>query len=164
MKPTFLLAFIILFSFGGFAQENDSTQYVVPNTVPADLSIYQAPEGFIPGSGFNGYYHKLTQTSIVMTMIDNINYVNLKASMTDEFFSSNSLVKTNEFTIDCASGLKGYGYQASFELNGMSMVRQMVFIGDLNKTLWLNITYPAQAANLVENELMESYKSVSFAK
>ena len=164
MKLTFLFAFIALFSTGFFAQENDTTQYVVPNTVPADLSIYQAPEGFEPGTGFNGYYHKLTQTSIVMTMIENINYVNLKVSMTDEFFTSNKLVKTKEFAIDCESGLKGYGYQATFELNSMQMVRQMVFIGDLNKTLWLSITYPVQASDLVENELMESYKSVSFAK
>lgn len=147
-----------------YAQESDSAQYVVPTTTPAQLDLYQAPEGFVPGTGFNGYIHALTQTTVVLTMIENGNYINIQKAMTDEYFAKNQLRKTKEFEITCPSGLKGVGYIAEFTLNGRSMIRHIVFVGNMNKTLWISVTYPAENNALVEPEMMKSYNTVSFTK
>lgn len=164
----FMCSFVILTNLI-FAQvsnqaeaPHDSIQHVEPSTSPANLSFYQAPQGFVVGTGFNGYFHALTQTSIVVTMIDNGTYINVKKAMTPEYFASNMLTKTNEFDIQCESGLKGVGYVAEFMLNSKKMIRQMIFIGDLNKTLWLSVTYPFEQDSLIAPELLKSYNTVSF--
>lgn len=164
MKLTIIYIALAFFTSVAFAQETDSAQYVVPSTTPAKLEMYRAPEGFVPGNGFNGYIHALTQTTVVLTMIENGNYVNIQKAMTDEYFRSNNLVKTKEFEITCDSGLKGVGYIAEFTLEGRKMIRHMVFVGNMNKTLWLSVTFPAENNGLVEGELIKSYNSVSFTK
>lgn len=162
-----LTVFYFLFVFAAsvtYAQERDSVQYIEPSTVPAKLDLYKAPDGFVQGTGFNGYIHALTQTTVVLTMIENTNYINVQKAMTDDYFAKNSMNKTKEFEVTCASGLKGIGYIAEFTLQGRKMIRHMVFIGDLNKTLWLSVTYPAENNALVESALIQSYNTVSFTK
>lgn len=164
MKLTFFIILFALFGNKAFSQDSDSMQYVVPSTAPASLDLYQAPEGFVQGTGFNGYIHALTQTTVVLTMIENGNYINIQKAMTEQYFAENKLVKLKEFEVSCASGLKGIGYVASFTLEGRKMIRHIVFIGNMNKTLWLSVTFPEENNALVEPEMMKSYNTVSFTK
>jgi hypothetical protein len=47
-------------------------------------------------------------------------------------------------------------------LNNRQMTRHIVFIGDLNNTIWLSTTFPTEFLPLIEKDLINSYSSVTF--
>ncbi len=158
-----ILLLSILFNSSVFGQEEkDSAIYVVPTTAKADLSLYTPPVNFITTTAFNGFQHLQTQTTVVLTMVDGANYLNIKTGMTEVYFAENKLVKTNELPIVTASGLNGVVYVATFMLNNTQMSRHITFIGDANKTLWLSATFPTEFTALIEKELLNSYTTVHF--
>lgn len=159
-----LLVLLVAFSGVVFGQERtDSAVYVVPTTKNADLNVYIPPKNFEKSTVFNGYHHYQTQATVVLTLVDGANYLNIKTGMTEEYFSSNKMVKTNEKSIVTTNGLNGVIYTATFMLNNQQMTRHIVFIGDLNSTIWLSTTFPTEFTSLVEKELIESYNSVNFS-
>ena len=161
----FLLAVLLALPNLGKAQDDkDSMQYVIPKSSHASLDLYTAPEGFVVANQFNGYYNPLSQTTIVLTMVENVNYVNIKRGLNEEYYAGQRLTVVEEKEITTDSGLKGFSVKCSFELDGKQMFREMVFIGDLNKTLWLSVTYHRDMAELVSPLLVKSYQSVHFTK
>ena len=82
MKYFVIVLVLAVAPFYLMAQE-DSVQYVIPSTTPASLDMYKAPEGFVDGKSFNGYIHPLTQTTVVLTLIENLNYINMKKSIAE---------------------------------------------------------------------------------
>lgn len=157
----FIFVLSLVLTSVAFGQERtDSMQYVVPTSKKASLELYTPPKEFIANTSFNGYQHVQTQTTVVMTMVEGANYVNLKTGMTDAYFAENKLVKTGEQAVETTSGLKGVVYMATFMLNNQQMTRHIVFIGDLNNTLWLSSTFPTRFTELVEKELINSYSTV----
>lgn len=158
-----LLLIVIAFSGIVYGQERtDSALYVVPTSKNADLNLYIPPKSFEKATAFNGYHHLQTQTTVVMTMIEGANYLNLKTGMTDQYFADNKLVKVSEQAITTTSGLGGIVYAATFMLNNRQMTRHIVFIGDLNNSLWLSTTFPTEFLPLIEKDLINSYSSVTF--
>lgn len=143
------------------AGQSDSLTVVTPEQKNADLNMITPPEGFEATDKFNGYLHSQASTAIIMTMIENSNYINMERGMTDEFFAQKqmTLVKKEEFTSD--HGFSGLIYKCTFVLQEMNFVRYFVFAGDLNRTLWLNITYPLQMEGLVEGEVMKAIRSIN---
>jgi hypothetical protein len=136
--------------------------YPEPNQCDADLRLITVPEGFVSATNFNGYIHLNTATSIVMTSVEHVNFLRLCAGMTPEFFSMNglSLVEENEFTSDY--NVSGRFYKAHFVIDKLPHVRYMIFSGDINNTLWLNITYPQMFEPLIGKEvpgIIQSIKS-----
>jgi hypothetical protein len=161
-----ITAVLVISAFVSFSQggEDRDGEYLVPETTAAKLSWISPAEGFIPGTGFTGYFHAMTQTSIVLTNIKDANYINMKRGMDDAFFRENNLVKLGEFEVECNNGMKGYGYIASFELDGKRMIRHMVFVGNLNQTLWLNTTVREEYYEMVSKEIFEMYKTSDFSR
>jgi hypothetical protein len=159
------LVLLLSLTFCGstFGQEGgDSAVYVVPTTTNAELGLYTPPEKFMTTTAFNGYQHLQTQTTVVLTMVDGANYINIKTGMTDAYFADNKLVKMNELPVVTTSGLNGVVYTATFMLNNRQMTRHIVFIGDASKTLWLSTTFPTEFTALIEKELLNSYTTVHF--
>lgn len=167
VKNIFIIG-LILNSSLSFSQEvtgdSDDREFVVPSTEAASLAYLIPSEGFIPGTGFTGYFHAMTQTSIVLTNVKDANYIDIKRSMTDDFFKENKLVKLGEFNVECNNGMTGYGYIAKFELEGRQMIRHMVFVGTLNQTLWINTTCPEEYYELVSKELFGMYKTADLSR
>jgi hypothetical protein len=164
----FLLALLVLCSFNikTHAQitpvKENKTQANNPEPVQcaADLRLINVPEGFVSSTSFNGYIHLNSATSIVMTSIEHVNFVRLCAGMTPEFFTANGLTLVEEKGFTSSNNVSGRYYKSHFVLNEVPHVRYIVFSGDLNRTLWLNITYPQMFEPLIEKEITGIINSI----
>ncbi len=147
-----------------FAQETPlvnrpDTIFVEPSSVNADLSLIIPPEGFVVSEAFNGYIHYQMATAIIMTMIEGANYINIEKGMTEDFFKVNQLHFITKEKVVTDNGTKGLSYKFSFTLENTEFIRYMVYIGDLNNTLWMNITYPKMADELLSSEIEKVIQS-----
>ncbi len=131
-----------------------------PMQCPANLKLITVPDGFIESSSFNGYIHLNSATSIVMTSIEHINFIRLCTGMTPEFFTQNGLTLVEERDFTSTNNVSGKYYKSHFVLNEMPHIRYIVFCGDLNRTLWLNITYPKLFEPIIEKEILEILNSI----
>ena len=164
MRMFLFFLLLALPKLGNAQDEKDSAQYVVPASTAADLAMIEAPEGFIKANQFNGYYHPLSQTSMVLTIVEGATYVNIKRGLTPEYYAKQRLTFVGEKEITTVSGLNGVMITCEFDLDGKRMVRNMVFIGDLRNTLWLSVTYHKDMSALLEPELFRAYQTVHFIK
>lgn len=143
------------------AATKDSIIYIVPEQVDADLNMIKSPEGFIPSEAFNGYINLQASSAIMMILIKNVNYINICQGMKEDFFLKNKLTLISDESIVSDFGVKGHKYKFAFVLNEVNFIRYMVYSGDLNQTLWLNITYPLQMEELIESEILKSIQSIN---
>lgn len=165
---TTILFFIV--SFGSFSQQDTlvleearvEPTYVVPESIDVDVSMVTPPEGFVASDAFAGYIHYQTGSAISIIMIDNVNYLKLAEGMNNDFYKDNSLSFISESKITTDDGTRGMLYKLSFVIDTNEFVRYMAYVGDLNKTLWLSITYPLMVEELVEQDLIKSVLSVNF--
>lgn len=161
------LFFIIALNTGNFLNaQSDSTSssilYKEPESFPANLSLLTPPEGFVVSDQFNGYIHYQVGAAIIMTLIKNISYLQLSGGMTEDFYKENQLTKLSESPVLTKNGTKGIMYKFYFNLQNTDFIRYMVYVGDLNQTLWLNITYPKLVDELMEPELLKSIQTINF--
>ena len=141
---------------------NDNVQYVAPKLSQANIKCLTPPEGFVVSEAFNGYIHFQTSSTILIQYIENANYVQLSESMNDAFFQRNNLKFVSKVPFVTADSVQGIIFTSTFQLEETEFVRYIVYLGDLNNTLWLNITYPVMIEGMVKNVLEESIKSVQF--
>lgn len=164
-----LVAISLLFSSNAlFAQENGASQvddtsarYVEPTTGPADVNMITPPATFEVSDAFNGYLSKQLGSAIIMLQINNVTYVQVCDGMTDEFFQKNKLTYISDESFVSDHGIKGRYYKSSFQADGQELIRYTVYAGDLEKTLWLNITYPKMIEEIIEDEVLKSIQSVT---
>ncbi len=142
--------------------KNNSDSLVVnlPEKIETNLSLITPPEGFEPTDKFNGYIHYEASSGIIMTMIDNANYIKISEGMTDDFFRKNGLTFIEKQSFVSDNGVKGIYYKSSFVTSDVDFIRYMVYAGDLNKTLWLNITYPTKLEELIESDILTTIQSI----
>lgn len=138
----------------------DSVQYVVPIQSNADLSLLTPPAGFEVSPAFNGYISYPNSSAILMIMLENVNYLQTTKGMDDDFYRANNFTYVSSFDLLSDHGVKGKVYKLSFFINTEEFVRYMVFAGDLEKTLWLNITYPKLLEELLEVELLKTLQTI----
>lgn len=141
--------------------QEDSLIVIVPEISDAPLNLLTPPEGFEVSGGFNGYIHFGTSSAIIMTLIEKVNYMKLVEGMTDEYWERNKLTLVSEEEVKTDHGYIGKSYKLTFVLEEREFIRYMVYVGDLNNTLWLNITYPKLAEELVEPEILKCIQSVN---
>jgi len=162
---------LLFLLISGFSYSQNDTVYLEPNPVPASLDLISVPSTFTASDKFNGYMDASSGASIIMTLIENISYPVLSKSVNADFEPQNNLHKMAEGSINANSGLKGVWYKYSFEVDAkmpqdstknMEFIRYMVFIGNLQKTLWLNITYPKMIDELMDPEMLNVFKSAHF--
>ena len=93
-----------------------------------------------------------------------MNFRKLSEGMNQEFYQKNKLQYISEKKIVSNAGVKGIWYKFHFNLEGNTFGRYMVYAGDLNKTIWLNITYPLRLEDLVETEILKCIQSIDLSK
>ena len=143
-------------------ESDDSLKYVTPVASEANVAMLSAPEGFEVAKNFNGYMHAGASSAIIMTMISDVNYIKISEAMTDEYFAANKFTLIHESKIKSENGINGIQYKLAFQIGEQDFIRYMVYSGDLNKTLWLNITYPKMQEELVEAEILKAINSINF--
>lgn len=136
-------------------------QYVEPESSSADLNMITPPDGFEISKNFNGYIHFKTGSAIIMTLIKDATYLMIAKGMTEEFYEANKLTLISERKVLTDNGTKGLDYKFSFVLQDVDFIRHMVYVGDLNQTLWLAVTYPKMAEELVEDEILKCIQSIN---
>ncbi len=141
-----------------FAQDSTyinqkDTVYVTPKTSLAELSLIVPPKGFVVSEDFNGYINYQMGAAIIMTLIEGTNYINISKGMTDEFYKANQLNFISQEKVETKSGLKGLSYKLYFTLQDTDFIRYMIYVGDLNNVLWLNVTYPKMGDELLSPEI-----------
>ncbi len=160
-----VLMFLFSTQFAAFSQNDTVTEkaikYAQPEVAQAELSMLTPPEGFVVSESFNGYIHYQASSAIIMTLVMDASYLNIMKGMTEEFFEKNKLTKISDSKIVTDNGTKGISYKFSFDLSGQEFIRYMVYVGDLNQTLWLNITYPKHVEELVEGEILRSIQTIN---
>ena len=152
--------FLILVAHSTYAQE-DSLEVVVPSSQEANIRCIVPPAGFEVSTAFNGYLSMPNSAAIIMMQINNANYLKIAEGMTEEWCAANNLKLLSSSTLESDYGVKGRIFKLSFMLEGDEWLRYMVFAGDLEKTLWLNITYPHKLEELIEGEVLKSLKTVN---
>lgn len=145
----------------GHEHNDDSLKVVVPSQEYADLSMMTPPQSFVVSEAFNGYISYQTSSAIIMTLINDAVYLKIAEGMNEDFYAKNKLTYISDEKIETDHGYKGHAFKLSFELEGDEWIRYMVYIGDLEKTLWLNITFPKLVEELVEGEILKSIQSVN---
>jgi hypothetical protein len=165
-KGFLMVLFVTLGCVYAQAQEDttyqDSARIVVPEQHDATLDYLTPPEGFEVTKKFNGYIHLSAGSAIIMTMIDNVNFIRATENIDDDYFARNQMVFIEKRDVQSDNGISGVLYKSSFVAQDVDYIRYMVFMGDLNKTLWLNITYPTQVEQLIEGEILKSIQTVNF--
>ncbi|HLP14554.1 MAG TPA: hypothetical protein VK177_21665 [Flavobacteriales bacterium] len=141
--------------------KQDSIKVVVPKQGLANLKMLTPPEGFVVADKFNGYIHYQASAAIIMTMLENVSFIDIDKGMTNEFFQKNQLVFIEKKDMVSASGTKGLIYKFSFVLSGKEFIRYFVYAGDLNKTLWLAITYPRQYDALLDANILQCTQTIT---
>lgn len=143
------------------SEYQDSVQYVQPEMVDPNLDMIVPPKSFVVSEAFNGYISYENSTAIIMTQINNANYLKIAEGMNETFYKANSLNFISKENFTSNNGVKGVMFKLWFELKGDKYIRYMVYSGDLEKTLWLNITYPQMLEELIEMEVLESVKTIN---
>lgn len=161
-----LAVFLNFYSFGQVNNnkvvDSSAVVHIEPKAVPADLSAITPPEGFEVSDKFHGYISLKMGTAMLMTQINDASFVILKKAMTDDYFEKNHLTKISEKDLTTDSGMKGIIYKCAFRTQKTDFIRYIVYAGDLNKTLWLNITYPKMVEELMEPAILKSIKTLHF--
>lgn len=152
------LAFLTTISCFG---QRDSIEYTVPTFSETVINCIEPPAGFDTTSLFNGYLNHNTSSSILISEVKGTNYISLKSGMTPEYFKSQNLVFISEEPFVSQTGIKGILYKASFIIKEIEMTRYMLFAGNQAKTIWVNVTYPTQFTELLDEEIRNSMNTLS---
>ena len=142
--------------------EEAEPTYVVPAPVKVNLSMITPPQEFQISPSFDGYINFQSSSAIIMTLIDNVNYVKILESINEDWFKSNGLIKISEKDFVSENGVAGVWYKSTFTLKETEFYRYTVFAGDLKRTLMLNITFPISMKDIVENAMLLSINSINF--
>lgn len=161
MKLIVLLGCIFASAFVFSQQQDDSLKVIIPETVMADLNMITPPPTFKSSDAFNGYISIQNSSAIIMTQINNANYLKIAEGMNDTFYAANKLNFVSKESFTSENGVKGVYFKLWFEMEGNKYVRYMVYAGDLTTTLWLNITYPQVMEELVEMEIIKSINTIT---
>lgn len=146
--------FIIICLGHGFSQK-------MPATKDANLNAITPPIGFDTTSAFNGYLSIQNSAAIVMLQLENSNYIRIAEAINQDYIERNKLVLKKREDIRTTSGDNGKGLTFTFDLNGATFIRKMIFIGDTKKTLWLNITYPMDLEELLSDPINNSISTAN---
>ena len=96
-----------------------------------------------------------------MLQLENSNYIRISDAINEDYIARNKLILKTREDIKTNSGDKGKELTFTFELNGTTFIRKMVFIGDTKNTLWLNITYPMDLEELLYDPINRSISSAN---
>ena len=143
------VAFLMLSVGFGLSQK-------MPATKNANINVITPPIGFDTTSAFNGYLSIQNSAALMMLQLDNSNYIRIAEAIDQDYMDRNKLILKSKEDFVTRSGSKGKGLTFSFELNGNTFIRKMVFIGNTKKTLWLNITYPMDLEELLSGPINSS--------
>ena len=144
--------------------DSEASNQATTEIVLADISIIDAPEGFEVSDKINGYVHQSTGTSIVISEIEKVNYINMGKSMSDEYFARNEITLVTKSELRSDYDARGLVYKTTLTSKGIDYTRYFVFTGSTESTIWLSITHPSEYEPLIEGKILKCIQSINLEK
>lgn len=145
--------------------QNDSIKqseenFIHPSVIEGDLKCITVPNKFEPSDLFNGYLRKDVSASIVVSEVKELNYIQITDGYTDAFLESQEMNLINKEKFISDNGIKGTLFKVDFLVKDIPITRYMLFAGTLDKTIWINISYPSKFEELLSPEFEKTLKSL----
>lgn len=170
-----ILIFLLFFSSVVIAQESnslgvserDSTEYSEENktkVLSPELSLIHPPVGFDSSIYFHGYVNLLKRSAIVLREVVDygVDEVMLAAN-NDSYYESRGLTFINKTEFISNHGIKGVYLKMSFkDKQGVDFERFMVYAGNNNNTLVIDIVYPIEFK--LEEDMMKCIQSIEYKR
>lgn len=148
----------------------DSNSYLIlqPSTLFPQTNVWiSPPKNFKPVESIRGFIHLATTTSITCTEIKGYHYSLLANQLSSEYIASQNAVLNNAEDVVTDNGLNGKLFTISFTVPAKDSLhkdtpfeRLMLFTGDMERTIWLNATYPQSVKRFVSAIVRKSLLSV----
>lgn len=144
-------------------------KFIVPEpgqeilVVGTHVSMYP-PEHFLISEQLPGFIHAGTSATIRVSEIEGTSYVMIKSSMTEEHFKKEKFTLIEQKEIITANGQSGVLYRLRFTSRGVDYERLMLFSGDYNNTVCVNVSYPAISHDLLYEKIEESLLTAHYIK
>ncbi len=154
-----LVSFIILLSISGahnilLGQE----KLQVKNT-----QVWMSPpEGFVEAEGFIGFLHRNSGVAIQVTEIDSIPFTYVTGGLTESYFKDQGVRLITQEKFKTNEGKHAEMFVVAFQMKEIEFHRIMFFTGDLNQSIWINVTYQEKIEKLIMGDIKESLKTVQF--
>jgi len=116
------------------------------------------PDGFVQATNFNGYLNSKLGSSIIMTLIENVDSPAMDDAWEQDpsrtFVSRDSLTTTNGYNVFM------YKEETQAQIAGktefIKIFQYTVFIGSGEKVLWLSISHSADIDELLQKGIMNT--------
>lgn len=140
--------------------KQEAEHFIHPSVVNGDLGCIQPPSKFEPSELFNGYIRKDISSTIVISEVKELNYIQIADGYTDVFIESQGMQLLTKETFISDNEVKGTLFKLSFNVKDVEITRYMLFAGTLDKTLWINVSYPTKFEELLDAELKRTLQSL----
>ncbi|MDX2362574.1 MAG: hypothetical protein QNK23_17330 [Crocinitomicaceae bacterium] len=172
-KITTLFALSMLFLVNiAVAQDIDTLSTALDSTATVnttqrtvsepELGLIVPPVGFDSSVYFHGYLSFLKRAAIIMYEIDDLDPQTVMSAATDEYFIKNNMTFLAKKEFVSVHGTVGFYMKSSYEDKGTKYIRYMVYAGNNNSTLILDIVHPADVE--LEEELLECMNSINYTR
>jgi len=133
--------------------EKDALQ--APNT---NISMVP-PENFELNPATNGFIHNGSATTIQIMEINNVSTANITTSLNSEYFEEQGFKLESKQDIQLNNGNFATVYLTKFTANEEDFYRLFFFTGN-EKTVWINVNFPAIVKGLLYKPIIASLKTV----
>jgi hypothetical protein len=147
----------------------DTSQFqLMPYELFPQTHVYIAPpKNFKPVESVRGFINLVTTTSITCTEINGYHYTKLVENLSAEDIAKQNAVLVSTEDVTTENGMPAKLLTISFTIQGMDSThkdvpfeRLMLFTGSLEKTVWLNATYPVAVKRFNNKIVRKSLLSV----
>lgn len=156
----YLSIFFILISSIYFTQNRVTIEK--PN-----ISI-EAPEGFEQVEFLEGLYSKATGTSVQIQALPDVVYPFVAKGFTQENLAPQGVKLIDKKDIVMQNGDKGVLFELSFEVKQNKETRTYkrltLLTGSLSKTIMINVNFPPEVQDLVEDIIKKALLTARFEK
>ena len=130
----------------------------------ASLECITPPEKFDTLSDFNGYFHKQNGASILLLKVEGKSVEDAEKSLSDEYFESINSKLITKSRMKINSGDELVIYKLAFEYQQIPFIRYHAFTGDDQGVLWVISSYRRMDEDAVENDILNSFKTLNLEK
>lgn len=171
-KLAYVLLLLFLYALTVYGQEDinrprqvDSVQQIKPSReIPANIGYITPPAGYDTSSYFTGYIHFRERSAIIMHEVENATVKQIEEGIPESYFRDNNLVLLKKETFTSKNNTSGVYYQSSFVNKDETFVRTMVYAGNGEHMLILDIVYPLSALEKLEPGIIECINSINFQR
>lgn len=127
--------------------------------IPGKDIVMAPPEYFEYNDSIGGFFHPGSSTSIQILEIQNASMSDATESLNQTYFETQGFHLKKDSVLTLNNGNSAKIYITDYTVNNEAYERIFFFTGH-DKTIWVNVNYPAIVKDLVYKPVMSSLKTV----